>query len=133
MFRLQRAIPGFGGLDRICWSENQKIRNRPQRCEVLDWLMCRTILSQSDRVMRHHMDDAYTHQSRYPDCGPAVICKSQKCSAIGNEPAVEGDAVHRGSHCVLANAIVNVTAIQQAASYRLLRLAVGEVRMSEIS
>ena len=100
---------------------------------MLDWLMCRTILSQPDRVMRHHMNDTYPHQSRHPDCGPAVICKGQKCSAIGNETAVEGDAIHRGSHCVLTNAVVNITAIQQATSYRLLRLAVGKVRMSEIS
>ena len=71
--RPQRAIPGLGGLDGIAGPEHQQIGNRAQRRQMLDRLMGRPVLAQSDGIMRHHMDDADAHQRRQPDRRPAVV------------------------------------------------------------
>ena len=60
-------------LDRVGRAEHQQVRDRPQRCEMLDRLMRRTVLAEADRIMRHHMDDADAHQRGQPDRGPAVV------------------------------------------------------------
>src|SRR5580693_7010645 len=57
--RPQRAIPGFRSLDGVAGAEYQKMRYRPQRSQLLDRLMGGTILAEADRIVRHHMDDAY--------------------------------------------------------------------------
>ncbi len=90
--------PAFGGLDRIGRAEHQEVRDRAQRREMLDRLVGRPVLAEADRIVRHHIDDAQLHQRRQPDRRPGVIGEGQEGPAIGNEPAMRGDAVHRRRH-----------------------------------
>ena len=66
--------------------------------EMLDRLMGRAVLAEADGVVRHHMDDADAHQRRQPDRRAAVIGEGQEGAAIGNEAAMQRDAVHRRRH-----------------------------------
>ncbi len=130
--RAQRAVPGFRGFDGVGRPKHQQAGNRPQRGEMLDRLMGRSVLAQSDGVVRHHMDDSDTHQRRQPDRRTAVIGESQERAAVGNEAAMQRDAVHRRRHRVLTNAIVNIIAFEEIAPHRPLRPGAGEVGVSEV-
>src|ERR671913_160055 len=56
--RITRRGPAFGGLDRVGGAIDRKVRDQPQRLQMLDRLVRRTILAQPDRIMRHDIDDA---------------------------------------------------------------------------
>ncbi|GCC44247.1 hypothetical protein chiPu_0028071, partial [Chiloscyllium punctatum] len=131
--RLQRAVPGFRGLNRVGRTKHQHIRDRAQRGEMLDRLMRRPVLAEPDRVMGHHMDDADPHQRREADRRPAVIGEAQEGAAIGNEATMQRDAVHRRRHAVLADAIVDVAAVEHILPHRNLRLRLRQVGVCEVS
>src|SRR5204863_3591113 len=77
---------------------------------MLDRLMGRPILAKPDRIMRHDIDDAYAHERREPDGGPAIIGEAQEAAAIRNDAAVDRKPVHGGGHRMLADAIMDVAA-----------------------
>ena len=130
--RPQCAVPRLRSLDRVARAEYQQIRYRPQRCQMLDRLMRRTVFAQSDRVMRHHMNDADPHQRGQPDRGTAVIGKAEKRAAIWDEATMQRDAVHRSRHGMLADAVMDIAAIEAIWPHRFLRLRARQVRMGEI-
>ena len=99
---------------------------------MLDRLMGGTILAQSDRIVRHDVDDAYTHQRGQPDRGTAVVGKAEERAAIGDETAMQRDAVHRRRHGVLADTIVNVAAAERIGTHRLVRLGPRQVGVGQV-
>src|SRR6478672_10179851 len=110
--RSYRTVPGLQRLDRIGRSENEEIGDRAKRCELLDRLMRRSILAQTDGIMRHHMDHAHSHQCREPDGGPTIVGESQESSAVGDETSVQCDAVHSRRHAVFTDAVMHVCATE---------------------
>ncbi len=78
------------------------------------------------------MDDAQPHQGRKTDRRPAVVGEGEKGAAIGDESAMQREAIHRGGHAVLADAVVDVVAGERATRDRSLRLGVREVRMRQV-
>src|SRR5205823_8968016 len=107
---LERQYPAFGGLDRIAGPEDGEIGNGTQCPQMLDRLMGRSILTEPDRVMRHHIDDTYAHERRKADRGAAIIGKAQEGAAIGYDAAMERKPAHRRRHRMLANAVMDVAA-----------------------
>ena len=77
---------------------------------MLDRLVRRTVFADADRVVRHHMDHALTHQRAEADGGAGVIREDEEGAGVGDDAAMQRHAVHRGGHRVLADAPVDVTA-----------------------
>ena len=94
--------------------------------------MGRTVFAQPDRVVRHHMDDPDPHQRGEPDRRAAVVGENQKRAAIGNEAAMQGDAVHRRGHRMLADAVMDIVALEDIGPHRPLALGAGEIGMGEV-
>ena len=72
------------------------------------------------------------HQGRKADRRPAVIGEGEEGAAIGNEAAMQREAVHRGRHAVLADAVMDVVAGERVARDRRLRLGMRQVRMRQV-
>ena len=73
-------------------------------------LVGRAVFAQADRVVGKHMDDALLHQCSHTDGVARVVAESQECAAIGNESAMQSNAIHDGGHAKFAHAVVDVTA-----------------------
>ena len=99
---------------------------------MLDRLMCRAVLAEADRIVRHHVDDALLHQRGQPDRRTAVIREDEERAAVGNEQAVECQAVHRRGHAMLAHAVVDVVAGEISRRDRRVVLRLRAVRAREI-
>ena len=83
----ERCSPGFGSLSSIGGSDESHTGNRTQRAELLDWLMRRTILAESDRVMRVDVDDMPLHYARQSYRRSHVVGENQEGRTVGNNPA----------------------------------------------
>ena len=77
----QRELPALDGLDRVAGPEHVEVRNGAQRRQMLDRLMGRAVLAETDRIVGHHMDDALAHQRGEPDRRPAVVGEHQERAA----------------------------------------------------
>ena len=124
--------PAFQGLDRIGRPEDQEIGDGAQRRQMLDGLMGRPILAQADGIMGHHIDDPLAHQCGEADRRPAIIGEDEEGPAIGDEAAMERDAVHRRGHAMLAHAIIDIAAGIIGRAHRRHVLGLGIVRAGEI-
>jgi len=82
-----------------------------QRREMLDRLVGRAILAQPNRIVRHYETGAYPHHGGEADRRAAIVREAQERAAIGDEAAVQRDAVHRCRHGVLAHPVVHIAAI----------------------
>ena len=105
----QRDLPA-SGVSTVSQAEHVHVRDGAQRRQVLDRLVGRAVFAEADRVVGHDVDDALAHQRRQADRGPAVVGEHEEGAAIGNEAAVQRDAVHGRRHAVLADAVVDVAA-----------------------
>ena len=77
---------------------------------MLDRLVRRAVFAEADGVVREHMDHALLHQRRHADGVAAVVAEGEEGAAVGNEAAVQGNAVHDGGHAEFAHAVVDVAA-----------------------
>src|SRR5580700_1429818 len=100
--------PRLRGLVRISRTDDRKLRNCAQAGELLDWLVSRAILPESDAVVRKHVDRLEMTQGSQADCRLHVVGKGEKRRAEGKYAAVCGHPIHGGSHGVLANTESNV-------------------------
>ncbi len=98
----------------------------------LDGLMGGTVLAQRNRIVGVDEDRLDTHERGEPYGVTGVIGEHQECPAIGEEPAVQGEAVHDGRHGELAHAIINVVAVGRGAGERPRSGPVGAVRFRQI-
>src|SRR5271163_2815842 len=70
---------------------------------MLDRLVSRAILPESDTVVRKNVDRFKITQCPQADGRLHVVRKSEKRRAEGKHTAVCGHSIHGGSHSVLAN------------------------------
>src|SRR5580698_2253830 len=75
---------------------------------MLDWLVSRAILPESDTVVRKHVDRFEVTQRPQADGRLHVVGKGEKRRAEGKHTAVCRHSIHCGSHRVLANTESNV-------------------------
>jgi hypothetical protein len=106
--RVQDQLPAFGGLDRIARAIDRQVGDGPQRCELFDRLMGRPVFAEADRVVCHDEDRPDLHEGRKADGRPAVIRKAQEGAAVGDQAAVQRDAVRGSRRAVLAHAVMHV-------------------------
>ena len=130
--RLQRRLPAFGGLDSVSRPEHQQIRRRAQHGEMLDRLMRRPVFAETNRVMRQHIDDTLAHQRRQTHAAARIVGEDHERAAVGDEPAVQRQAVHRRRHAVFANAVVHVATGERIRADRRHALGDREIGMGEI-
>mmetsp|Transcript_4819 Transcript_4819/g.13917 ORF Transcript_4819/g.13917 Transcript_4819/m.13917 type:complete len:466 (-) Transcript_4819:590-1987(-) len=72
--------------------------------------MGRSVLSQSDGVMGHHVDDTSLRQGRHTHGVPHVIREDEEGGAVRDQSrGVEADTIADGSHGVLTHSETNVT------------------------
>ena len=76
--------------------------------ELLDRLVRRAVLAESDRVVRVDVDHALLHERGEPDRRPHVVREDQERAAERDDAAVQRHAVHDRRHAVLANAEMHV-------------------------
>ena len=77
---------------------------------MLDRLVRRTVLSEADRVVCHHVDDRLPHQCRKPNRRAGVVRKHEERGRVGPQAAVQGHAGRGGRHDMLTNPPPHVTA-----------------------
>ena len=78
------------------------IRRSDGRCSTA-W--CVGPSRQADRVVREDVDHALLHQRGHADRVAAVVAEGQEGAAVGDETAVQRDAVHDRRHAELAHAV----------------------------
>ena len=106
----QDGVPCVRGLVGIAGPHHGQVRDRPQRGEVFDRLVGRSVFAQPDRVVRPHVDGVDVHQRREPHRRPHVVGELQERSAVRPRRAVQHDAGQDRTHRVLAD-----TEVQRAA------------------
>jgi len=102
---------------------------------MLDRLVGRAVLAQSDRVVGKHMDHALTHQRRHAQRVARIIGEGQEGAAIRNESAVQCQSIHDRGHAELAHAVVDVPSCNQlalAGAQCAAALKVSEVTAGEV-
>ena len=77
---------------------------------MLDGLVRGAVFAQADGVVREHVDHALLHQRGHADGVAAVVAEGQEGAAVGDETAMQRNAVHDGGHAELAHAVVDVAA-----------------------
>ena len=117
----KRDLPRFGCLDAVGGAEDEEVRDHSQRRDMLHRLVRRPVFADADRVVRHHVDDALTHQRAEADGGAGIVREDEEGAGIGHDAAMQRHAVHRGSHRMLADAPVDVAAAISIRRERRLR------------
>ncbi len=101
---LHGAAPGRGGLVGVAGPDHVQVRDGPQRRHLLDRLVRGSVLADADRVVGPDVDDLQAGEGGQPDGAAHVVAEDQERGGVGDEAAVEGDAVGDPAHAVLANA-----------------------------
>ena len=128
---LDRERPGRGRLVRVARPDERQVRDRAERRVVLDRLVGRPVLAEPDRVVGPDVDEVQPRQGGQPDRAAHVVAERQERRAVGDEPAVIGDAVGRAAHPVLADPEAEVAPGLVGAEVRL-ALDVGQVRLRQV-
>ena len=100
--------PGHCGFGRVGRAPDVQVRDQPQRRGMFHALVRGAVFAQADAVVREDMDHAPLHQRGHADGVAAVVAEGQEGAAVGNEAAVQRDAVHHRGHAELAHAVVDV-------------------------
>ena len=125
-------IPSLQRLDGIGRAQDSQVRDGAQAGQMLDRLVGRAVFAQTDAVMRHDIDRAHTHQRRQADRIAGIVREHQERAAIGDEAAMQVDAVHRGGHAEFAHAVADVAAGGLAGVLAVHRLDARQVRAGQV-
>ena len=79
-----------------------------------------------------HEDGRGLHQGRHAQRVAGVFAEHQEGRAVGDEAAVQGDAVHDGGHAELAHAVVDVVAVVAGGVHVLAALPQGQVGAGQV-
>ena len=103
-----RRDKSTGGLLGIGRADDIEVRNDPQAAHGFHRLVGRTILADTDRVVRENVSHRQTRQRRKADRPAKVIGKHQEGRATRAEQSVVSNAIANRAHRMLANAKPNV-------------------------
>ena len=134
MLLLHRDLPCLGDFVRIAGTQHQHVRHRPQPRQLLDWLMRRSILANTNRIVRHHVNHGGFHQRRQPHRWFHVIGEVKE-GRVEHFQTRDCHAVRRRSHAVFANSEVEVASsiVVGLKIARARHLQVNLVRFRQIS
>ena len=99
---------------------------------MLDRLMGGAVLAHADGVVGHHEHHPQPHQGGQADRGAAVVAEHHEGAAIGNDAAMQGHAVHRRGHAMLADAVAHIASGEIARRDVLEILGAGVVRGRQV-
>src|SRR6266700_29485 len=103
--------PGFGSFIGITWAQHRQTRNRAQGGQLLNRLVCGTIFTQTNAIMRKDVDSLEAHQCGQANRWTHIVREDQEGGTERNEAAIEGDAVHNAAHPMLTDAKVHVASV----------------------
>src|SRR5712671_6817831 len=72
-FTLDGNLPALDGFDAVAGAKHQHVRDGAQRRQMFDRLMGWAIFAETDRIVRHHMNDTLAHQGGKTDGRAAII------------------------------------------------------------
>ena len=94
--------PRGGRLVAIARPDEPQVRDRPQGCIVLDRLVGRAILAESDRIVGPDIDHVESAEGGEPDRAAHVVAEGEECRRVGHEAIVIRDPVDDPAHRMLA-------------------------------
>lgn len=86
--------PSGGGFGAVAGTPHVHAGNEAQRGHMLHRLVGGAVLSHADGIVGEHPYHPFTHQRSQADDVAGVIRKHQERAAVGDEAAVQGQAVH---------------------------------------
>ncbi len=98
-----RDPPGPDDLVAVGRAQHGQAGHRPQRGEVLDRLVGRSVLTEPDRVVGHDVHDLLTHERGQPDRRPGVVGEDEEGRHVGQHAPVECHPVGDRRHGVLTH------------------------------
>src|SRR6185437_468431 len=101
--------PGLDHFVGVGRPQRNETGNASQRDELLDRLVCRTILPQADRVMREDVYNREFHQRAQADGWLHVIGKDEEARSVSTDFG-QCEPVENRAHSVLADAEMQVAA-----------------------
>ena len=104
----QGCNPRNRRFDRIARTPDVHPGNEAQSCGLLDGLMGRAVLPQTDRVMGEDEDRRHLDERRHAQRIPSVVRKYQEGSPVGTDAPVQQHAVHDRAHAEFAHSVVNI-------------------------
>ena len=99
---------------------------------MLDRLMRRSVLAETNRVVRHDMNDALTHERTQPDRRTGIIREDEEGAGIRDDSAMQRHAIHCRGHAMLAHAIMDEAAGIIGGGQHLHRLRLGVIGACEV-
>ena len=109
MLESEDDAPGFDNFVGVGGSERDQAGNAAQRYELLDRLVCGSILANADRIVREHEDDWKLHQGAKSDGWFHIVGKDEETCAKGADLG-HGEPVQHRTHSVLADAEMHIAA-----------------------
>ncbi len=128
-------LPGHRGFDGIGRTPSVQVRRGAQAGQLLDRLVGRTVFAEANGIVSEHVEHTLLHQRGHTHGIACVLHEHQEGRTVGNQTAVQGDAVHDRGHAELAHAVIHVVARGIFGDYRLATLpqrqvGAGQVRRS---
>jgi hypothetical protein len=121
--------PCFAGIGRA----EHHVGDQAKRDEVLDRLVGRAVLAETDRVVCENVGDRQLHYGSQPHRRPKVVGEDQERRHEGAHAAVQREPVGDPSHGVLADAEVQVASRKRVGRHRGLSRDQGVGRGRKVS
>jgi hypothetical protein len=90
---LDGGLPRHGGFHRVGRAPHAHVRRQAQVGQLFNRLVRGAVFAQTDGIVRVDLDVALLHQRRHAHGVARVFHEDQEGGAVGNEAAVQGDAV----------------------------------------
>src|SRR5262249_20295997 len=106
-----RNPPCFANFRRIRRTNHKQVRDRPQRSEVLDWLLGWSIFTKPDRFVREDVNHLHFRERSQPNRGSHEIREREERSTKRNQTAGQRNACESRAHRVFAHAEVQYATV----------------------
>ena len=125
-------LPGHRRLDRIARTPDVVVGDVAQGRQVLDRLVGRAVLAQTDGVMGVDVDDVGRDQRTHAQRIAGVVGEHHEGGIERQKAAVQGQAIGDGAHAELAYAVIDVVGVGVIAGHRGGALPQGQVGMGQV-
>ena len=132
ILRFQGHQPCALRLGTIARTDDIEVRNRAEHRELLDRLMGRAILADTDGIMGQYEDLRNLHQCRQSRHRLQIVTEDEEGRYEGTKSAMEQHTVCDTGHRHLTNAEVNVLSFRRLRAEVALALHLGLIGRSEI-
>ena len=107
---LQGALPGNGGLHGVAGAPDIQAGHEAQAGHLFDGLVGGAVLAHTDGIVGEDPDRTGAHEGRQAQGVLGVIGEDHEGAGVGDETAVQGQAVHDGAHAELAHTVGQIVA-----------------------